>query len=178
MKRNLMLIYNNIFYLKLIVQLIVIIITAFSCIENVFLIDENQDINYVNTTDSNSSEQNKTHTEDGTVKSTNQMTEFELKMQKFMSKHMDNYLSDLRKDIQNSDNSANSSDSTQGTMGKEDLENTYYNEVNFKLEVDSLTNKLEKELAIKESSSSNENFQDSKRTAEDTIDSKNKKTKK
>ncbi len=175
MKKTLNLIYNNFFDL----QLIFVIISAFSCIEFVCLIDESQDISSIDNTDSN-----KSNTEDGTVKSTNSMTEFEHKMQKFMSMHMDNVLSDLRKDIQNSESSTNNTDSKE-TMSKEDLEKVYYNEVDFKLRVDSLTNKLEKELAVKEnsslnegSSSNNENIPENKRIADEITDSNNKKTKK
>ncbi len=181
MKKYLKWIYDNCFDL----QWIFIIIAGFSSFEIVLLIDEGQDLSYTNITDFDYTDQNKTDTEgNGTVKSTNKMTEFEHKMQKLMSTHMDTYLSDLRKDIQESDQSASNSDpDNKGGMTKEDLENVYYNEVDFKLKVDCLANKLEKELAIKESSSNetsssnDENIKDNKRTGEDPLDLKNKKTK-
>lgn len=167
--------------------------------DSIHLIDENQDITSTDKSEFNLSEDsstNKDNTEltndeiikedteskkdkgksienynetetNNSTKDSRRMTEFEQKVQRFMSMHMDDVLSDLKKDITNSTDSSK----------KEELEKAYYNEVDFKLEVDSLTSKLDQELTINDPSSSNNDTENKKRNLEEVIDSKNKKTK-
>jgi len=148
---------------SLYLSLLIAVIFAFSSIEYIYLMGENEDVNTLDKSDSDpiNKDENTSYKED-----TKRMTEFEHKVQKYMSMHMDSVLSDLRKDIASASDSSN----------KEDLEKAYKNEVDFKLEVDSLTSKLEKELSTNDFPSTEES-QDKKRIAEESIDFKNKKTK-
>lgn len=202
---------NNIYHIILITQVLIIL---FINIENIGLVDDNQLADSINKLTNDSLDQNNpdqinnnSQTSDSTTKSLRKtidnskritnMTDFELKMQKLMSGRMDEVLSDLKKDIANSDNAPSSSTNT---PSKEDLTDTYYNEVDFKIKVDSLTSKIERELALKDSTPSGEGSSnseipsgkdthanktlsdeiksDNKRMAEeDTLDFKSKKTK-
>jgi hypothetical protein len=96
------------------------------------------------------------------------MITYEHKMQKFMSMHMNELLSDLKENI------VNSSDLKE----KEELEKAYQNEVNYKLEVDSLIHKLEKDLYIKDESSIVNEVESKKRSVDEEVSDNNKKTKK
>jgi hypothetical protein len=164
-------------------KIIIIIIIAFLSIDYIYLINEDQDISSSSNSNSDLTNENKVDdNKDGTVKSTNKMTDFEYKVQKAMSMYMNDVLADLRKDIEESKNVTDDSQSENQKDKVENLEDTYYKEVDYKVEIDVLTNKLEKKLTINESSnedsslSSSEN-QDKKRIREDIEDSKNKKTK-
>jgi hypothetical protein len=164
-------------------KIIIIIIIAFLSIDYIYLINEDQDISSSSNSNSDLTNENKVDdNKDGTVKSTNKMTDFECKVQKAMSMYMNDVLADLRKDIEESKNVTDDSQSENQKDKVENLEDTYYKEVDYKVEIDVLTNKLEKKLTINESSnedsslSSSEN-QDKKRIREDIEDSKNKKTK-
>jgi hypothetical protein len=126
--------------------------------------DESQENNSSNEASSSNKKYIKSDNSDST-ESSQRMTEFEHKVQRLMSLHMDKVLSDLREDITNASDPSN----------KEDLEKAYSKEVDFKLEVDSLTSKLEKKLNV--DSSSNDFSQDKKRAIKEVIDSNNKKTK-
>ena len=75
------------------------------------------------------------------------VSEHENKVQKFMSAHTDTILSDLRENIEKTTNPET----------KEELEQAYYNEVDFKVEVESSINKAEIELNDNNQSSSSEN---------------------
>ena len=104
--------------------------------------------------------------------STTRMTEFEYKMNKLMNKHMDDLLANMREEIK--DKNSSGSD----TAGKEALEDVYYAEVDFKQEINSLTNQLEKALNIKDiSSDDSKGSTEHKRTAEEDLATTNKKKK-
>ncbi len=181
--------FNSIFiYLNIFIA----VIYAFTLLEDINLIDDNKDVNFTKELDLKASDvfvdennlelnednikKNKGKAKDDSsvskeeniVKSKGSMTEFEHKMQKYMSAHMNELLSDLKKDITNSPDSSE----------KKNLEKIYQNEVDYKLEVDSLINKLEKELITDNGSPVNEDIQNKKRIAEKEVsDSKSKKQK-
>lgn len=95
---------------------------------------------------------------------TQRKIEFELKMQRIMSNSLDQDLSTIREKLVNS------------SEDKEELEKLYSDEVDYKLEVDSLVNKLDQELALKDSSTE-EAQEEKKRVTEEAIESSNKKSK-
>jgi hypothetical protein len=143
------------------------------------LIDESKDLSNLTTSNNNFTtnlsdlENNDQEQEEFKKKKRERELEYEQKMQKFMSMHMNNILSDIRDDIK--DPNSNTEDSS-NKESKEELERIYYEEVDFKLEIDSLANKLEKELNVNDTSKE-EGSSNQKRGIEEEEPFKNKKPK-
>jgi hypothetical protein len=87
--------------------------------------------------------------------------EKKVRMQNKMNAYMDSLLSNIRTEITSGESS-----------NKEELENTYYDQVDVKLEVESLVNKLEKDLKIKDSNEKDLSYTDNKSTVNDELDNK------
>lgn len=160
-----------------------LLICTFMSIEQIHLIDESKDVTFVNESETDPSDlsnqdpqgsdikgKEKSMENNNETKSADRkrITAREYRMQKLMSKHMNEFLSDLKQNIEN----------TSDLDKIEELRKTYQNEVEFKLEVDSLINKLEKDLFVKDESSVSEEVKNKKRIVDKEVSDNTKKLKK
>jgi hypothetical protein len=137
--------------IKWLIYVLVILFNFWTSIDTYYLMDENQDINNesLNPNTSENSEIEKSEEQKADEeRAAKRKLEFELKMQRLMSGHMESTLSELQNKIQTNTNPTDEP--------KEELEDAYYNEVDYKIEVDTLTSKLNTDLTLQESTSSNE----------------------
>ncbi len=96
--------------------------------------------------------------------------EFENKMAKLMSAHMNDFLSNVREEINEKDSSEIE------TTESDKLKDTYYDEVDFLQDMNSLVSKMDNELKINDSTNNSEESE-LKRNAEDGLEKEPKKKK-
>ncbi len=96
--------------------------------------------------------------------------EFENKMAKLMSDHMNDFLSNVREEINEKDSSEIE------TTESDKLKDTYYDEVDFLQDMNSLVSKMDNELKINDSTNNSEESE-LKRNAEDGLEKEPKKKK-
>jgi hypothetical protein len=108
-------------------------------------------------------EDSKANTDVPSASKSNSDVNFEDKMNAFMNKHMDYLIKNVRDQI-----------TENKTENKEELENAYYDQVDYKFELDNLTNSFEKKLNISDTVSKDAGEESSsKREAEEAPDNEN-----
>lgn len=110
-----------------------------------------------------SSSQEKTNSSE----KSNRAKEFEAKMAKLMISHMDTFLDNIREEIEEESKGSDE-------LKKEELRETYYDQVDYLQEMNKLVNDLDKELTIKDKFENSENSE-LKRNAEEELEKDKKK---